>query len=171
MDDPNLTPGQQAMMKTLQEHAQAEAVDRDLDATLATMTDNPHIFISQTLAGAEGRDGVREFYTCLMTQIPKDLTFTPITRTISTNRIVTEYVVSFTHDVTIDWLLPRIPPTGKQVEIPVIVICTFKGDKLDSEHLYWDQASLLMQIGVLQSDSLPITSQSARRLLELSARS
>src|SRR5262249_44423905 len=107
------------------------------------------IFISPTLAGAEGRDGVREFYTCLMMQIPKDLTFTPVTRTISTNRIVTEYVVSFTHDVTIDWLLPRIPPTGKQVEIPVIVIYTFKGNKLDSEHLYWDQASVLMQIGVL----------------------
>ena len=176
MMEPALTPSQQAMMKTLADHGKAEIIDRDLDVTLATMTENPYLFVSPTLAGAEGRDAVREFYKNLMTQLPKDLKFTALTRTIGTDRIVSELILSFTHDVTIDWLLPGIPPTGRQVELPVIVICTFKGDKLDGERLYWDHASLLAQIGLLGAGGFPITTtaitttESVRRVRELSAR-
>jgi len=171
MTEPDLTPSQQAMMKTLADHAEAEIIDRDLDAALATMTKNPYLFVSPTLAGAEGRDAVRDFYGHLMTQLPKDLKFTLVTRTIGTDRIVSELILTFTHDVAIDWLLPGIPPTAKQVELPIIVIYAFKGDKIDGERLYWDHASLLTQVGLLGAGDLPITTASVRRLRELSARS
>ena len=171
MTEPVLTPAQQAMMKTIADHGQAEITDRDLDATLATMTDKSYIFVSPTLAGAEGRAAIRDFYRHLMTQLPKDIKFTLVSRTIGTDRIVSELILTFTHDVAIDWLLPGISPTARQVELPVIVVYTFKGDKIDSERLYWDHASLLAQVGLLGTDGLPITTASVRKLRELSARS
>ena len=170
MTAPDLTPSQQAMMKTLADHGKAEISDRDLDATLATMTENPYLFVSPTLAGAEGLDAVRDFYRHLMTQLPKDLKFTLVTRTIGTDRIVSELILTFTHDVAIDWLLPGIPPTAKRVELPVIVIYTFKGNKIDGERLYWDHSSLLAQVGLLGTGGLPPTTVTVRRLRELSAR-
>jgi len=106
-----------------------------------------------------------------MTQLPKDLKFTLVTRTIGTDRIVSELILTFTHDVAIDWLLPGIPSKAKPVELPVIVIYTFKGDKIDNERLYWDHASLLAQVGLLGAGGLPIATASVRRLRELSARS
>jgi len=171
MTEPDLTPSQHAMLKTLADHGQAEIIDRDLDVTLATMTDKPYIFASPTLAGAEGRAAVRDFYRHLMTQLPKDITFTLVTRTIGTDRIVSELILTFTHDVATDWLLPGIPSKAKQVELPVIVLYTFKGDKIDNERLYWDHASLLAQVGLLGAGGLPIATASVRRLRELSARS
>ena len=170
MTEPVLTPSQQAMMKTLTDHGKAEIIDGDLDATLATMTENPYLFVSATLASAEGRDAVRDFYKHLMTQLPNDLKFTAVTRTIGTDRIVSELILTFTHDVAIDWLLPGIPPTGKQVELPVIVLYTFKGDKIDGERLYWDHASLLAQVGLLGAGGLRVATESVRRIRELSAR-
>jgi|RhiMethySRZTD1v2_1073278.scaffolds.fasta_scaffold227636_2 hypothetical protein len=53
----DLTPSQQAMVKTLEAHGKAEFYDLDLDATLATMTENPYLFFVPTLAGGNGRDG------------------------------------------------------------------------------------------------------------------
>src|SRR5262245_19133510 len=98
MTEPVFTPAQQAMMKTIADHGQAEITDRDLDATLATMTESPYLFCSPTLAEAEGRDAVRAFYTKLMAQLPKDLKFTAVARTIGADRVVSELILTFTHD-------------------------------------------------------------------------
>lgn len=54
-------------------------------------------------------------------------------------------------------MLPGIPPTGKYVEVPLIAIVSFEGDKLYNEHIYWDQASVLVQIGKLDPTGLPVT--------------
>jgi len=165
---PDLTPSQQAMMRTLADHAKAETADRDLDATLATMTETPYLFLAPTLSGGEGSEGVRDFYRGLMRQLPQDFKLTPVTRTIGSDRVVTEYILTFTHNVAMDWLLPGLAPTGKRVETPMIIIFTFQGEKLESERLYWDQASMLMQLGVLEPGALPITgTQSAQKLHQL----
>jgi carboxymethylenebutenolidase len=164
----DLTPSQQAMVKTLAEHGKAEFHDRDLEATLATMTEHPYLFFVPTLAGGEGRAGVRDFYRGMMGQLPPDFQVTPVTDTVGRNRIVRELLVTFTHSVAMDWLVPGIAPTGKRVEMPLILIFTFHGEKVASERLYWDQASLLMQLGVLDPGSLPITGmQSVQKLLQL----
>jgi len=81
--------------------------------------------------------------------------------------VVDEMVVSFTHDVEIDWMLPGIPPTGKHVEVPTVAIANFRGDKLAHEHIYWDQASVLVQIGLLDPAGLPVAgSETARKLVD-----
>jgi carboxymethylenebutenolidase len=53
-------------------------------------------------------------------------------------------------------MLPDIPPTGKLVELPVVVVMKFERGKIAHEHIYWDQASLLVQIGLLDPHALPI---------------
>jgi carboxymethylenebutenolidase len=64
---------------------------------------------------------------------------------------------SFTHTSEIDWMLPGILPTGRKVKIPLVAIVQFSGDKLAHEHIYWDQASVLVQIGLLDQKGLPVT--------------
>ena len=114
------------------------------------------------------RSGVRAFYRRLMQQLPKDFKLTPITRTIGNDRVATEFILTFTHDVAIDWLLPGLAPTGRRVETPMVIIFTFKDDKLESERLYWDQASMLMQLELLKPDGLPIVgTQNVKKLQEL----
>ena len=168
MDQRDLTPSQQAMVQTREAHGRAEFHDLDLDATLATMTENPYLFFSPTLAGGEGREEVRDFYRGMMGQLPQDFQVTPVTDTIGRNRIVRELILTFTHSVVMDWLLPGLAPTGKRVEIPLILIFTFQKEKVASERLYWDQASMLMRLGVLAPGGLPITgTQSVQKLRQL----
>ena len=66
-----------------------------------------------------------------------------------------ELVGRFTHSIRMDWILPGVPPTGKRVELPFVVIVQFEDDKLAHEHLYWDQASVLVQVGLLDR-TLPV---------------
>jgi carboxymethylenebutenolidase len=91
----------------------------------------------------------------------------PISRTIGADRLVDEMVISFTHDVEIDWMLPGVPPTGRYVEVPLVAIVNFRGDKLSHEHIYWDQASALVQIGLLDPKGLPVAgNETAKKLLD-----
>jgi carboxymethylenebutenolidase len=53
-------------------------------------------------------------------------------------------------------MLPGVRPTGRRVEIPLVAIVKFEGDKLAHEHIYWDQASVLAQIGLLEPAELPV---------------
>jgi len=92
---------------------------------------------------------------------------TPISRTVGSTQVVDEFIMSFTHDEEIDWLIPGIKPTGKYVEIPMLGITKFRGPKLCHEHIYWDQASLLVQIGVLDPTGLPVAGiETAKKLLD-----
>ena len=72
------------------------------------------------------------------------------------DRVVDEMLFSFTHDEQIDWMLPGVPPTGRKVSVPLVAIVNFRGDKLYHEHIYWDQASVLVQIGLLDGAGLPV---------------
>lgn len=143
-------------------HMDAE-LSGDLDQTLATMSPDPHLVNVPTMVGAQGSDGVRTFYANrLIGQFfPPDVTFETISRTYSAERLVDELIISFTHTTTIDWMLPCVEPTGKRVEAVFVVIVGFEGDKVSYEHIHWDQANVLVQIGLLDPTGLPVTGAGA----------
>ncbi|MBV9789045.1 MAG: ester cyclase [Chloroflexi bacterium] len=164
-----LSPQQQAMLEVFGAHMQAELVTQSVDDALATMTDTPHVNHIPVMTGGVGREGVRAFYTNhLIGQfLPPDTETTTISRTIGTDQIVEESVASFTHTMQMDWMLPGIPPTGKRIEIAVVVIIRFQDGKIAHEHIYWDQASVLVQLGLIDASSLPVAgAESARKLLD-----
>jgi carboxymethylenebutenolidase len=151
-------------------HIAREFVDHDLDATMETMVPEPYVYSVPSMTGGFGGQGVRKFYSeHFLSQIPKDATVTPISRTVGKDQVVDEFVLSFTHDTQFDYLLPGIPPTGKHVELPHIVVMKFEGGKIAHEHVWWDQASLLVQVGLLDPGNLPVAGvEQARKLLQVS---
>jgi carboxymethylenebutenolidase len=151
-------------------HIEFEFDKEDVDATMTTMTEDPYVHHIPTLAGGVGYNGVYNFYTNhFVGKMPKDWKITNVSRTVGKDQVVDELIISFTHDREIDYLLPGIDPTGKYVEIPHVVIMKFKNNKISHEHIYWDQASVLVQIGLLNPEGLPVTGvQQTNKLAELS---
>lgn len=143
-------------------HMDAELAG-DLDLTLATMTANPHLVNVPTMVGGDGPQGVREFYANrLIGQFfPPDVEFVPVSRTCGGNRLVDELVISFTHTTKIDWMLPGVEPTGRAVSVAFVVIVGVEDGKIAYEHIYWDQATVLVQIGLLDPTSLPVAGREA----------
>jgi carboxymethylenebutenolidase len=140
------------------DHVAAEFVDMDLDATMATMTDDPYVNHVPVMTGGVGFEGVRRFYgDHFIGKWPKDIEITPVSRTVGEDQVVDELVLSFTHDIVMDQLLPGIAPTGRHVQLPFCVVVRFEDGKVAHEHIYWDQASLLVQIGLLDPADLPVT--------------
>jgi carboxymethylenebutenolidase len=159
---------QRRMVELFEKHVGAELAG-DLDTTMATMCDTPHLNHVPTMAGGVGRDGVRAFYRdhLIGKFFPPDVKMTNVSRTVGEDRVVEEVFISFTHTTAIDWLLPGVAPTGKAVEMAVAVIVGFEGDKISHEHIYWDQAGVLAQVGLLNPAGLPVTgAASARKVLD-----
>jgi carboxymethylenebutenolidase len=166
---PALTIEEQKLADVWDEHLRAEFQARSEKETLATMVANPRVHLAPVLLGGSGKEEVSEFYRRFMSQIPSDTQIVPVSRTIGQGRVVEEVIFHFTHDVQMDWMVPGIPPTGRQVEIPLLIVIQFDGDKMVHEHLYWDQASVLVQLGVLASAHLPVVGvESARSILDRS---
>jgi carboxymethylenebutenolidase len=153
-------------------HIAREFADRDVDATMETMVPEPYVHCVPIMTGGTGGQGVRRFYSeHFINQIPNDATVTLISRTIGKDQVVDELIVSFTHDTQWDYLLPGIPPTGKHVEIPHVVVMKFENGKVAHEHVWWDQASLLVQVGLLDPTNLPVAGpEQARELLRIARR-
>ena len=145
---------------------QAE-LNADLVSTLATMVAEPHLLNLGSGTGGKGHAGVKEFYaTRLIGQFfPPDVEFIPISRTVDGERLVDEMVIRFTHTETIGHLLPGVAPTGRRVEMALVVIVGVSDGKVAYEHIYWDQAGLLAQLGLLDPAGLPIASDTATQLL------
>jgi carboxymethylenebutenolidase len=155
------------MVELFQRHVKAE-LDGDLDTTMATMSDDPHLNHVPVMAGGVGRKGVHDFYRDHLVGkfFPPDVKMVNVSRTIGSDQIVEELVISFTHTTPIDWLLPGVPPTGKTVEMAVVVIVGVKNGKISHEHIYWDQAGVLVQVGLLNPSRLPVSgAESARKVL------
>lgn len=149
-------------------HCRHEFETRDVDATMATMVARPYVNHIPTMTGGVGHDQLKRFYKYhFIGGNPPDTELRPISRTVGTNQLVDEMVFSFTHTSEIDWLLPGIAPTGKQVEIPLVAIVRFEGDKVAHEHIYWDQASVLVQVGLLDPEGLPVAGvETARKVVD-----
>jgi len=164
----NLTSAQQRLSELWEDHVRYEFSTRNTDDTLATMVDDAYVNHIPVLTGGSGRDELREFYSKrFIPQMPPDTEMTPVSRTIGEDQIVDEMIFKFTHTIPMDWMLPGIPPTGKRVEVPLVAIVRFREGKLAHEHIYWDQASVLVQIGLLDPAKLPVAGvESARKVLD-----
>jgi carboxymethylenebutenolidase len=156
-----------ALAAVLDDHLEAEFVAMDLEATMATMVDDPYLNHVPVLTGGIGRDEVRRFYEqVFIGHWPADTTMERISRTVGPDHVVDELVLSFTHDITMDHMLPGVPPTGRRVRLAVCVVAGFKDGKLAHEHVYWDQASVLVQVGLLDPAGLPVAgAEQAEKLL------
>src|SRR3990167_6869475 len=151
-----------------EEHMACEFEKHDADATMKTMTDDPYVNHVPTMTGGVGSLQVRHFYRDhFVSKLPKNTKIIPLSRTIGVDRLVDEQVFCFTHDSQIDFMLPGIAPTGKYVEVSLVVIVYFKNDKVWQEHIYWDQASVLVQIGLLNPKGLPVCGiEQAQKMLD-----
>ncbi|MCZ8399675.1 dienelactone hydrolase family protein [Achromobacter ruhlandii] len=149
-------------------HCEYEFGTRDVAATMATMVAEPYVNHIPTMTGGVGYRELSRFYQHhFVNSNPPDTRLVPLSRTVGATQIVDELLFCFTHTTEIDWLLPGVAPTGKYVEIPLVAIVKFRGDKLCHEHIYWDQASVLVQIGVLDPKGLPVAGrETARKLLD-----
>ena len=164
----NLSPAQETLRKLWEEHVQYEFSTRNTDDTLATMVEDAYVNHIPVLTGGVGKNELREFYSKrFIPQMPPDTEMTPVSRTIGEDQLVDEMVFKFTHTIAMDWMLPGVPPTGKRVEVPLVAIVRFRDGKLAHEHIYWDQASVLVQIGLLDPGKLPVAGvESARKVLD-----
>ena len=164
----NKPMSKQAMLDTFKKHVDAELAG-DLETTMATMTDSPHLHNIPSMIGGVGADGVRSFYKNHLVGkfFPPDVTMTSVSSTVGDTQIVDELVIAFTHTAPIDWMLPHVAPTGKRVEVAFVVVVGFKDDKITHEHICWDQATVLAQIGLLDPKGLPVVGpESARKVLD-----
>src|ERR687888_1081872 len=151
------------------EHLKSEFEKHDIEATMKTMVKEPYVHHVPVLTGGIGYSGVYNFYKNeFVGKMPGDIKVERISRTVGKDQVVDELILKFTHDKEIEFALPGIPPTGKYVELPHVVVMKFKGKKIAHEHIYWDQASLLAQIGLLDTNNLPVKGiEESRKLKEL----
>ncbi len=133
------------------DHIGAEFTTKDVEATLATMVDDAYVDHVPVRTGGRGKAELRAFYRDnFIPSWPDDLEMTPISRVVGDNQLVDEMRLRFTHSKRMDWFLPGVPPTNRKVEIDLVVVVQFRGDKLSCERIYWDQATVLRQVGLLR---------------------
>lgn len=168
MPDDGLSPRQRALRDTWEAHMKGEFADKDVDETMRTMVEPAHVNHVPTMTGGTGFEAIRAFYgTHFIPRMPADTKVTPVSRTIGETQIVDEMIFSFTHTVQMDWMLPGVAPTGRRVEVPLVAIIGFKDGKVQHEHIYWDQASVLVQLGMLDAKALPVAgAETARKVLD-----
>lgn len=164
---PSLTAGQEFLRDLWEKHVRYEFATRNTEDTLATMVEDAYVNHIPVMTGGVGRNELREFYSKrFIPQMPPDTEMIPISRTIGNDQVVDEMVFKFTHTIGMDWMLPGIAPTGKRVEVPLVAIVRFREGKLAHEHIYWDQASVLVQLGLLDAGTLPVAGiETARKAL------
>jgi carboxymethylenebutenolidase len=144
-----MTP--QELEKLWEDHLAGEFITKDVEATLATMTDDASVDHVPVHTGGRGKAALRVFYRdVFIPSWPDDLRQTRINRVVGDGQLVDEIRTTFTHDKPMEWFLPGIPPTNKVVDIDIVVVVQFRGDKLACERIYWDQATVLRQVGLLK---------------------
>lgn len=137
--------------KVWEDHLAGEFITKDVEATLATMTDDASVDHVPVHTGGRGKAALRVFYRdVFIPSWPDDLRQTRINRVVGDGQLVDEIRTTFTHDKPMEWFLPGIPPTNKEVDIDIVVVVQFRGDKLACERIYWDQATVLRQVGLLK---------------------
>jgi carboxymethylenebutenolidase len=156
--------------KIFDKHVKFEFENKDVESTMKTMVRDPYVHHVPVMTGGVGYDGVYNFYkNDFVGKMPEDIKIIRVSRTVGRNQVVDELILSFTHDIEIKSMIPGIEPTGRYVELPHVVVMKFKGNKIEHEHIYWDQASLLTQLGLLDPKTLPVKGlEQSQQLKELS---
>ncbi len=145
-----LSPAQQRMLEGYLRHTAAEFETQRVDDAMASMVETPHVLLLPSLEGGHGREAVAEFYAKrFVFSMPPDMQLELLARIVAADHIVEECVMRFTHTVEIPWLLPGVAATGRRVEMAVCVVVKMQGEKVAHEHIYWDQAAVLRQLGLL----------------------
>jgi carboxymethylenebutenolidase len=159
---------QQTLSQRWDDHVKYEFATRNTDDTIETMVSDAYVNHVPVMTGGVGHEELREFYSQrFIPQMPPDTAMTPVSRTIGVDRVVDEMVFEFTHTIKMDWMLPGIEPTGKHVKVALVVIVHFRDGKLAHEHIYWDQASVLAQLGLIDAAKLPVAGvESAEKVLD-----
>ena len=162
-----IASAQQSLSERWDEHVKYEFATRNTEHTLETMVADSYVNHVPVMTGGVGHDELREFYSKrFIPQMPPDTAMTPVSRTIGVDRVVDEMVFEFTHTIKMDWMLPGVEPTGKHVKVALVVIVHFRDGKLAHEHIYWDQASVLAQLGLIDAQTLPVAGvESAEKVL------
>ena len=154
--------------KLWEEHTKYEFATRDTESTVATMVDDASVNHVPVMTGGRGKEALHAFYSQdFIPCMPPDTKLTPISRTVGMDQLVDEMIFSFTHTQEMPWMLPGVPPTNRHVEIPLVAIVVFRDGKLADERIYWDQASVLKQIGLISDPKLPVFgAETARKVME-----
>ena len=143
-------------------HTRLEFEEKNADKTMATMVGQPYVNHGPTMTGGIGRDELRRFYAeFFIPGNPPSLKIRLLSRTVGADRVVDEMLVKFTHTTEIPWMLPGIPPTEKKVEVVLVSVVCIRGGKLYHEHIHWDQATVLVQIGLIDPNLIPKTFKTA----------
>jgi carboxymethylenebutenolidase len=146
-----------SLIELWEQHTAHEFSTRDTEATLDTMVEDAYVNHIPVMTGGWGKEALRRFYSeDFIPRMPPDTTLTPVSRTVGDDQLVDEMIFAFTHTQEMPWMLPGVPPTGKKVEVALVAIVRFRDGKLAHEHIYWDQASVLKQIGLINDNSLPV---------------
>jgi carboxymethylenebutenolidase len=133
------------------EHLKGEFETKDVEATLATMVEDAYVNHLPVNTGGRGKEALRVFYRDdFIPSWPADLQMTPVNRVVGMAQLVDELHLAFTHSKPMPWFLPNVPPTHKKIDVDVVVVVQFRGDKLACERIYWDHATVLRQVGVLK---------------------
>ena len=159
---------QAEMIAKWDEHIRYEFSTRDVSSTIATMVEDAYVIHIPVMTGGYGHADLRRFYAeDFISLMPADTSIKLISRTLGQDQLVDEMIFSFTHTEEMPWMLPGVPPTYRHVDIPLVVVVGFREGKLAHERIYWDQASVLKQIGLLTDSSLPIFgAETAQKLLD-----
>jgi carboxymethylenebutenolidase len=151
------TPQEQKLISLWERHMELEFELRDAAATVATMSADNSVNHVPVMTGGRGTDQMLEFYgRHFIPKMPADTEVVPVCRTVGQGRVIDEIIFRFTHTIEMDWMLPGIPPTGRPVEVPTVVVVQLRDDKIVWERIYWDQASVLVQLGLLDASHLPV---------------
>jgi len=133
------------------DHLAGEFTTKDVEATLATMVDDASVNHVPVNTGGRGKDELRAFYRdVFIPSWPDDLQMIPVNRIVGEDQLMDELHLTFTHSKPMNWFLPNVPPTHKRVAIDIVVVVQFRGDKLSCERIYWDHATVLRQVGLLE---------------------
>ena len=149
------------LVEIWEQHVAFEFEMRDADLSVSTMVDDATVMHMPTMSGGAGKENLRRYYAeVFIPGIPEDTTSEPIARSVADGVIVDEFIMGMTHDREIPYLLPGLAPTGKALEIPTLVMVKFRDDLMESERIYWDQATVLSQLGLIEPN-LPVANAAA----------
>jgi carboxymethylenebutenolidase len=144
------------MVELWERHMASEFALKDADLAVSTMVDDASVMHLPTMSGGVGKENLRRYYAdVFIPGIPADTSSEPIARSVGDGLVVDEFVMRMTHDREVPFLLPGLAATGTTVEIPAVVVVKFRGELMESERLYWDQAAVLRQLGLIDR-KLPV---------------
>jgi carboxymethylenebutenolidase len=149
------------MVALWDQHTYYEFALKNAGLAVSTMVDDARVMHLPTMSGASGKEQLRRYYAdVFIPAIPDGTVQELICRSLGTASIVDEAILVFPHDREIPFLAPGVKPTGRTLEVPFVVVVRFRDQLMESERLYWDQAAVLAQLGLVTAGELPLASAS-----------